>query len=139
MIRIRLAIVGSRSFSDSGKARDVIRKLYDIRGISASAVVSGGAVGADALAEEYAASEGIPLIIHRADWNRYGRMAGHMRNSLIIRDAEAVLAFWDMKSPGTRDDVEKASAIRMPIFIYDFVNGILYEQNGSARIKLAAL
>lgn len=44
-----------------------------------------------------------------------------------------------MKSPGTRDDVEKASALRMPIFIYDFVNGILYEQNGSARIKLAAL
>lgn len=46
-------------------------------------VISGGAAGADAEGEKWAASNGIPVKRFLADWDRYGRSAGPRRNEAM--------------------------------------------------------
>lgn len=52
-----------------------------------SAVFHGGARGADAQADAYAAGRGIVIVETPADWERYGRGAGPIRNGVMLRAA----------------------------------------------------
>ncbi|MCP2040488.1 hypothetical protein L1281_001071 [Neisseria sp. HSC-16F19] len=101
---MKLAIVGGRDFDDYAL---LYRHLADIAGVTE--IVSGGAVGADALAERYAAERGLPLTVFKPDWSQ-GRRAGPLRNSQIVDYCDALLACWDGKSKGTRDSIRKAEA-----------------------------
>lgn len=71
-------IVGSRGYTDYGafkaKCDALLADKTDIE------IVSGGCSGADALAERYAHSHGYPLQIFPAEWSRYGKRAGYVRN-----------------------------------------------------------
>jgi hypothetical protein len=60
-----------------------------------SRVVHGGAKGADFLAGEWAKTRGIPERVYKADWNRYGRRAGFVRNSKMLEaeHPDIVIAF----------------------------------------------
>jgi hypothetical protein len=105
--RIVLAVVGSRSFRDFDRLKTVIDTLR--RQFRIDAIVSGGAQGADRLAERYAKYRGIELRLFKADWNGpRGRGAGLARNSDIVAAADYVLAFWDGVSSGTADALAKA-------------------------------
>jgi len=70
--------------------------------VSISKIVSGGATGADALAESYAKLRDIPIQVFPADWDTHGRAAGPIRNRQIVKASDLIVAFWDGKSPGTR-------------------------------------
>lgn len=96
------AIVGSRSFDDY----TVMKRILDSKQITG--IVSGGAYGADKLSERYAAENNIPMKIHYANWDKYGKAAGMIRNKYIIDDADVVVAFWDGKSKGTEDSIKYA-------------------------------
>lgn len=85
-------------------------------------IVSGGCSGADALAERYAHSHGYPLQIFPADWSRYGKRAGYVRNremhAYISTFAErGVIAFWDGTSKGTAQSFALAKEFDNPIRI----------------------
>jgi hypothetical protein len=56
-------------------------------------VVSGGASGADQLGEEWAATRGVPLMRFVAEWDKYGKAAGPIRNREMAKYAEAVVLF----------------------------------------------
>ena len=103
---MKLAIVGSRHFLDYSWMLDCLLSHFRLEDIDT--VISGGARGADALAERFAYEYGIPLVVVQADWDRHGRRAGPIRNTEIVRQADAVAAFWDGVSAGTRDTVTKA-------------------------------
>jgi hypothetical protein len=47
----------------------------------------------------------------------------HQRNDAMLRDCEAVLAFWDGRSRGTRSVIEKAQRKGLPLFAYSTVDG----------------
>lgn len=100
---MKIAVIGSRTFSDYQKMKEFLDKK-DI-----SCIVSGGAGGADTLAEIYAKNKGIPTIIYNPDWNKYGKSAGFKRNELIIKTADEVVAFWDGKSKGTKHSIDLAN------------------------------
>lgn len=104
----RLAVVGSRSFSDFGTLTREI-DLLRLRFPTIDSMVSGGAAGADKLAEKYAALRQIPMIVLTPDWNTHGKRAGILRNYDIITQADIVLAFWDQKSPGTKHSIDLAT------------------------------
>lgn len=71
-----------------------------------TAIVSGGAKGADSLAERYAQENGLEMVIYYPDWEKHGRAAGPIRNRLIVDEADAVVAFWDGKSRGTKSTID---------------------------------
>ena len=64
-------------------------------------IISGGARGADSLGGKYAMMRGYPLIIMKADWAKYGKCAGYLRNEEMLRIATAAACFWNGISRGT--------------------------------------
>lgn len=84
-------------------------------------VVQGGARGGDTIADQWAQEKGridprIRSEIHRADWDRYGRSAGHKRNQeMIDTGIDLVLAFPLGRSPGTRGCMRIAKKAGIPV------------------------
>ena len=113
---MKLAVVGSRNFDDYAWMEQCIFSF--VRAEDLEAVVSGGARGADALAERFAASHGVPLVVVPADWKKFGRSAGPVRNSEIVRPADGGVAFWDGCSPGTRDTLARARLAGRRVMIF---------------------
>ena len=99
-------IVGSRSFQDWDRFVVELDRL--MTGQVVDRIVSGGADGADSLAERFALERGIPITVHQADWERYRSKAGPKRNRLIVRDSDVIVAFWVGVSTGTKNTIRRA-------------------------------
>lgn len=80
-------------------------------------IVSGGARGADAMAESYAKAHGFPCTVYPADWEKHGRKAGFLRNRQIVDHADMVLALWDGESKGTGMTIDLAKRKGVPLVI----------------------
>lgn len=83
-------------------------------------LVSGGAKGADSLAEDFAKIQGIPRQIYEADWKKFGKSAGFIRNQSIVNNSDMIIAFWDGHSRGTADTLNKAKIEGVPTLIVYF-------------------
>lgn len=95
-----------------------LNKINKIKTITL--IVSGGAVGADTLAEEWARQHNVHTLIFKPDWNKYGRRAGFLRNHDIIKESDAVVAFWDEISRGTKSSIDIANSLDKPLHIVKF-------------------
>lgn len=72
-------------------------------------IISGYASGADALGERYAQERGSLLETFPADWKVHGKAAGPIRNTKMAEVADALIAFWDGKSRGTKNMIDTAT------------------------------
>ena len=107
MENFKVIIAGSRGFSNykllKEKCNEYLRekrKEYNI------IIISGGARGTDTLGEKYAKDEGFSLEVFLANWNKFGKSAGFRRNEQMAEVADALIAFWDGKSHGTKHMIE---------------------------------
>lgn len=119
---MRILITGSRDWAD----RDVIRRALIRAGQDAHVhpqgvtVVHGGARGADQIAGELAGEFGCMVEVHRADWDRYGKAAGHRRNAeMVALGADVCLAFPLGESRGTRGCMALAEKAGIPVVSYE--------------------
>ena len=113
---MKVGIVGSRSFNDYELLKNWIDKIC-----SATEIVSGGAYGADKLAEKFAEEHSIPIKIYKPDWNKYGKSAGMIRNGKIVEASDIIVAFWDLQSAGTKDSINKAIKSKKQCIIVPFM------------------
>jgi len=117
---MKLAIVGSRVFNDY----ELLKKWTSIYITNSWGtniiIISGGAKGTDTFAEQFAIESGFETYIYLPDWNKYGKSAGFKRNQQIIDNCDILLAFWDGKSKGTQDSINKAKLAKKPTFIVYF-------------------
>ena len=60
------------------------------------------------MGERYAAENGFTVEIFMAEWDKYGRAAGPIRNEKMVDIANLVIAFWDGKSRGTKSLIKYA-------------------------------
>lgn len=120
---MKVAVIGSRGL-------DV--KMVDYIPENADMIISGGAHGIDTLAEEYADAHGIPKVIFKPNYKRYGRAATHVRNRKIVKMADMVVAIWDGKSRGTKSTIEYAQKQKKPVCIYIEKKAIEAPKSGSA-------
>ena len=111
-----IAVIGSRTFDDYVLMDQVLRKAFK----SGDRLVSGGAIGADAMADLWCKQNGYPTRPIQADWNAHGSVAGFERNPRVIQAAHVVIAFWDMKSSGTMDALMLAQVLGKPVQIVPF-------------------
>ena len=106
---LKLAIVGSRTFSDYSLLVETLKTHYfEESGLAFNEIVSGGARGADSLAAEFAKVNNIKLTIFWPDWDKFGKSAGFKRNVQIVDYADEVLAFSVDNSKGTGYSIELA-------------------------------
>lgn len=80
--------------------------------------VSGTADGVDRLGEQWARMGGIPVKRFPAKWDTYGKAAGRQRNLEMAVYADALIAVWDGKSPGTRHMIQTAERMGLKVFVY---------------------
>lgn len=117
---MNLAIVGSRNFNDYDLLEKTILDLYDVRKIKY--IVSGGAYGADKLAEDFSEKYKIDTKIYIPEWDIYGKKAGYLRNVKIIENCDEVIAFWDNESPGTKITIDLAKKKGKYVVVVNFQN-----------------
>lgn len=132
----KCAIVGSRTFNDYDKLCSVLDWIKSYMGYSFDVIISGGAKGADSLAEQYAKDNNITLSVHPANWKKYGKRAGFLRNKEIIKNTEICVAFWNGISKGTADDIELCNKYVKECWIYNFEEGILYNKTLTIKEKI---
>ena len=106
----RIIIAGSRNMTDYGLMKKTWADYLKRHGLEANEVniISGGAPGADSLAERLAKEEGIPITVINADWKKHGRAAGPIRNRAMAERADALLAFLQENSKGTANMIQQA-------------------------------
>lgn len=106
---MKVAIVGSRDYPRLDWVWDFVTKLAARR--PDTVIISGGARGVDTVAAVAARAAGLHVIELIPEWERLGRyLAPFARNSQIVDEADAVVAFWDQESKGTKDTIDKALA-----------------------------
>ncbi len=107
---MRILVCGSRTWTDGGRIAENLLRLVVNQSVPLCTVIHGGARGADMLAGVAALKLGLDMRVFPADWKRYGRAAGAIRNQQMLDEGkpDIVLAFWDGKSRGTMDMVNRA-------------------------------
>ena len=117
-MKTKIAVIGSRKNYPTNPKED-IKKLLKLENLNKDQIiiVSGGAVGVDSIAEQWATEEGVEKLIFRADWKKFGKGAGYIRNHLIIENADIILAVWDGESRGTRHSLYLAKKSGKKIYL----------------------
>lgn len=112
--KVRLIIAGGRDLELNRDHLAWLRKV--LRDCDPSEIVSGGARGADRAGEVLAKSLGLPVRVFPADWDAYGKRAGHLRNEQMAKYADAVALL-----PGGRGtDNMRENARRYGLKIYEY-------------------
>lgn len=105
---MRVIVCGSRDWTD---AEFVYRELDQIhKRLRITTVIEGNAFGVDRMAGYWARRNKIDNLKFRADWEKYGKAAGPIRNGQMIKDGkpDRVIAF--PGGVGTSDMVRQAHA-----------------------------
>ncbi|MBQ3482674.1 MAG: hypothetical protein IJA78_00685 [Clostridia bacterium] len=106
---MKILVVGSRSV-----------EKFDFRGMippDTELIISGGAKGADSLAESYADEHKLSKLILRPRYDLYGRAAPLKRNEQMVDLSDAVLVLWDGVSRGTQYTMRYAKKKGKPITV----------------------
>lgn len=113
-IGMKVIVSGGRYFSEVSLLWLTLDAIHSDRSISvliegASDDVTGPYVGADYWGRQWALSRYVAPVSVHADWKKFGRVAGPMRNAQMSKhDPELVIAFPGGK--GTDDMVRKAKS-----------------------------
>jgi len=75
-----------------------------------TAIIEGGAPGADAGARTFGEQNGIPVLTFNADWKTHGKAAGPIRNQRMINEGKPDLVIAFPGGKGTADMVRRARA-----------------------------
>lgn len=125
---MRVIIAGSRGFLDQALMNKVVRQCIDkrLRAGEEIEIVSGTARGADQMGEAFAEAEGLTVTRFPADWDLLGRSAGYRRNEQMAEYADALIAFWDGSSRGTRHMINIAKDAGLAVRVFDFDGIVRY-------------
>ena len=104
---MKLLIAGSRSIRE-----------FDFEGYvpdETALIITGGATGIDALAEEYADKKRLSKLILRPQYNLFGKSAPLKRNETMVMLCDMALIVWDGKSKGAKHTIEYAKRLNKPV------------------------
>jgi hypothetical protein len=113
---MKVIIAGSRSIQE----QTVVYTAIEQSGFMLREIVSGMAKGVDRLGEQYAKAHHLPIKRFPANWVKYGKKAGYIRNAEMADYADALIAVWDGQSRGTQHMVKLAELKNLPIFVYHY-------------------
>jgi hypothetical protein len=114
---VRLLICGDRDWSGGDVIREIIARFQP------DVIIEGEARGADTLARLAGENLGIEVLRFPADWDTYGKAAGPIRNSQMLREGkpDVIIGFhYNInESKGTRDMLTRAKKAGKAAFIFD--------------------
>lgn len=123
---MKIIIAGSRDIDNVEKVFELIENgLAELGLLPIEAhnieIISGGAIGVDTIAEDFSKVYNINFKRFPANWNKYGKCAGYLRNEEManyVGKEGALIAIWNGKSPGTKMmiDIAKKKGIRVILY-----------------------
>lgn len=115
---MRWIIAGGRNFTNYSLLKKECNKVFSE--YPAAEIVSGAARGADALGQIYATTNGIPLKNFPAQWDVFGKSAGYRRNEQMRDYADALIAFWDGESKGTKHMIDIMQKAGKKVYVVSY-------------------
>ncbi len=108
---MRVLVCGGRTYGRYELVEDVLQQW------NISTIIEGGASGADQLANRYAGEHGIAVETFPAEWSKYGKSAGYIRNAQMLSEGkpELVVAFPGGK--GTQNMIKLAEIAKVPVHV----------------------
>ena len=107
---ITVMICGSRTITDKDwifqHAEDYLREIYQETKEIDFNIIDGGARGVDQIATSFAIHHNCRCKEYPAEWDKYGKAAGPIRNEQMVKDCDYCLIFWDGSSRGTKNDID---------------------------------
>lgn len=106
---MKIAVIGSRDI-----------KTFDLTKVIPSdttQIISGGAIGVDTLASEYATKHGIDIVVYLPNYAQYGKSAPIIRNKQIVENSDCVLAIWNGNSRGTKFTIDYAKKLSKKVIL----------------------
>lgn len=123
----RIIIAGSRTFNDYELLEESLNEyIADAfqKKVDSIEIISGTAKGADSLGEKYAIEHNYLIKRFSADWDKYGKSAGYIRNEKMAdyasKEKGVLFAFWDAKSKGTKNMINIAKKYKLDVNIVVF-------------------
>lgn len=114
---MRCVIAGSRegiSYNDVLQAMEECSWTDEI-----TEVVSGKARGVDTMGEQWANENNISVKEFPADWKKFGKSAGYLRNAEMADYADALICVWDGESRGSKHMIDLANEKGLKVFVYN--------------------
>lgn len=119
----RVIVAGGRDFNNYEALASSLDHLFKHINDEIQ-IVCGLARGTDRLGERYAKKNGYKVVYFEPNWAEYGKSAGFKRNVEMAEYADALVAFWDGKSRGTKHmiDIAKEKGLDVRVKRYHRVN-----------------
>lgn len=115
----KVIIAGGRDFNDYKKLKkccnNILKNVDD-----EIEIICGGAIGADSMGALYGKEMGYKIKYFIPDWNNLGKKAGILRNCDMADYADALIAFWNNSSKGTRHMIEYARKNELKIRVIKY-------------------
>ena len=111
-----ILVTGGRNYADTETFNIVLCYIYSK--IQFTKIVHGGAQGADTLADLLGHCTNVPRSVYEADWKKYGKAAGMIRNREMLdknEDLDLVVAFPGGK--GTAGMIKLSKERNIPVII----------------------
>ena len=126
----KLLVCGSRTIRDTTYiqgptqwAKNQIEAYwyYNLACYDELVMIEGAAKGIDTIAKEYAQENDWKIEEYPAEWDKYGKSAGYIRNEIMVKAADEVLILWDGESKGTKHDIDLCEKYNKPykVLIYN--------------------
>jgi YspA, cpYpsA-related SLOG family len=115
---MRVLVTGGRELCDSALVDASLSAWHKEKPITV--LIHGAARGADSLCAAWAIAHGVEVEsypVSRGDWKQHGKVAGHLRNSLMLTKQPGVL----LAFPGGRgieNMIQQARVAGLPIVFY---------------------
>ena len=110
----RILFCGGRDFNDLSE----VVKAFEEH--TPTFVITGGAKGADTLADKVAKDKGIDRVVYPANWVKYGKSAGYRRNSLMLKEGKPDLVVAFKGGKGTEMMISLAEKEGIPTHRFGF-------------------
>ena len=113
---MKVVIAGCRDFFNYQFVEQTLDKIFQEEPFTNQTIeiVSGNARGVDILGEKYAQNYNLPVHRFPAQWDKFGKAAGPIRNKRMAEIADYVIVFWDGRSRGTKNMIETCQQLGVP-------------------------
>lgn len=120
----RIIVAGGVHFNDYKALANTLDEYFKCVSKDEIEIISGHARGADSLGERYAQEHDIKCTVFPADWKKYGRAAGPIRNKKMLEYAmeqqAGLVAFWNGESKGTKNMISIAEKAGIEVKIVHY-------------------
>lgn len=120
---MKILFTGSRCHPHASQLKRFLDPLFDDNSEVIVGDNSDTTLSIDLVVRAYCEENNVPYTVHYADWDRYGRAAGPIRNKVMVDSKpDLVLAFPYGESRGTRHCIRVANEAGIPVIVVEVLD-----------------